>query len=160
MKITLIVAVSENNVIGRDGKLPWDLPDDLKRFRQLTKGHTVIMGRKTHESIGRPLPDRRNIIITRQSEYMSDGCEVVHSLDEALALCVDDDAFVIGGGEIYAQALVYAHRIELTRVHTDIEGDAFFPDIDETQWKLESKEEHNYDENHAYAFTYETWIKA
>lgn len=157
MKVVLITAVSENNVIGNEGKIPWHLPDDLKHFKELTEGHSVIMGRKTFESIGKPLPNRRNIVITRQ-HVSFDGCEVVHSLEEALKVCVDEsEVWVIGGGEIYREALPRADRIELTRVHVKVDGDAFFPKVDSSQWHLKRGFRHESDERHAYPFTFQTY---
>ena len=132
--VSLIAAMSENRVIGKGNALPWQLPEDLKRFRQITKGHPVVMGRKTYESIGRPLPDRLNLVITRQSDWHAPGVEVFGSLDAALDRALDvavekglSEVFIIGGGEIYAQALPRAQRLHLTRVAAQIEGDAFFP---------------------------------
>lgn len=154
MLLSLIVAADENNVIGCEGSLPWDLPDDMKHFRETTEEHPVMMGRKTYDSIGRPLPRRRNIVITRR-DIDIEGCDVVHSLDEALALVADEEeAFVIGGGEIYRQAMERADKIYLTRVHTVVEnGDTIFPDISD-EWEEISREEHVADENHAYAMTF------
>jgi len=128
--ISLIVALSKNRAIGVENRLPWHLPEDLKRFRALTRGHPVIMGRKTFESIGRLLPERQNVIVTRQADYRVAGADVVHSLEEALRLARADsgEIFVIGGGEIYRQALQMADRIYLTWVDVDVEGDAFFPE--------------------------------
>lgn len=144
MRLSLIVAISENNVIGRAGGLPWHLSDDLKRFRRITTGHPIIMGRKNHESIGRVLPDRQNIIITRQRDYAVDGATIVHSLDEALAACGDaDEAFVIGGADIYAMALPHIDRIHLTRVHQEVAGDVFFPPIDWAAFVETSRETYN-----------------
>ncbi|PIQ75807.1 dihydrofolate reductase [Candidatus Peregrinibacteria bacterium CG10_big_fil_rev_8_21_14_0_10_49_24] len=157
MRISLIVAASENNVIGRNNDLPWSLPDDLQHFRTVTEGSPIILGRKNYESIGRPLPRRRNIVISRQPNLSIDGCEVVASLEEALDLVKqEDEVFVIGGGEIYRQALPSADRIYLTRVHADIEGDVFFPELSEEDWEEVSREEHLADDRHAYAFTYRT----
>jgi len=155
MKISLVVAASENNVIGKKGEIPWDLPDDFKHFHDATEGKPIIMGRKTHESIGRVLPGRRNIVVTRQDMEI-EGCEVVHSIEEALELVKDEpEVAVIGGGEIYKQALPHANIIDLTRVHTTIEGgDAFFPEFSEDKWELKSQERHEADERHAYPFTF------
>ena len=159
MKIILIAAESENNVIGRKGQIPWDLPDDLKRFRKLTEGHTVIMGRKTFESLKHALPHRRNIVVTHQNVSF-DGCAVVHSLDEVLKMCADEsEVWVIGGGEIYREVLPKADRIELTRVHVTIDGDAFFPVFDRSGWDLKKSAHHPIDAKHMYAFTFETWEK-
>ena len=159
--ITLIAAASENNVIGRNQDLPWELPDDLRRFRKRTRGCPVIMGRKNYESIaariGGPLPKRRNIVVTHQSDLSYEGCDMAASVDEAIAIAKEDDAeeiFVIGGGQIYAAALSLADRIDLTRVHADIEGDVFFPEIDFDEWVELAREKHLEDEEHAYAFTH------
>lgn len=128
--INIIVAMSKNRVIGNNNTLIWHLPEDLKRFKALTTGNTIVMGRKTYESIGRPLPNRRSIIITRDTNYKVDGCEVVNSLEEALELS-NNNCFIIGGGEIYRQALDKADRIYLTRINKDFEGDTTFPEIRE-----------------------------
>ena len=127
--INLIAAVSKNWVIGNNNTLIWKLPADLKRFKEITSGHPVIMGRKTYESIGRPLPNRRNIIITRDVNYSVDGCEVTHSLTDALELVKDSEVFIIGGGEIYQQSMSIADRIYLTIVHENFNGDTYFPEI-------------------------------
>ncbi|HUR69017.1 MAG TPA: dihydrofolate reductase [Candidatus Thermoplasmatota archaeon] len=141
MRIHIIVAAAENGVIGRDGQMPWRIPEDLKRFKALTMGHPIVMGRKTWESIGRPLPGRENVVITRQKLELR-GATVVHSLDEALAHVAAreaGDAFVIGGGEIYAQALPRADVVHLTRVHGPFEGDARFPPLG-TEWREVARE--------------------
>jgi dihydrofolate reductase len=128
--ISLIAAMAENRVIGRDNAIPWRLPDDLKRFRQITMGHPVIMGRKTFESIAKPLPGRKNIIITRNPDFHPEECIVAHDLRDALAECADsDEVFICGGGEIFREALPLADRIYLTVIHEEIEGDTFFPRI-------------------------------
>ncbi|TSC79246.1 MAG: dihydrofolate reductase [Candidatus Peregrinibacteria bacterium Gr01-1014_25] len=160
MRISLIVAASENDVIGKNGTLPWHLPDDWKHFRDLTKGHPVIMGRKTYASIGRPLPERLNIVITRQSKLIIEGCTVVASLDDALRIARESgaqEAFVIGGGEIYRDAARLADVIYLTRVHTTTDGDVTFPTIDPDAWREVAREEHPADEKHAHAFTFLTY---
>ena len=136
--IKIIVAMSKNRVIGNNNELIWKLSSDLKRFKELTTGHPVVMGRKTYESIGRPLPNRRNIIITRNSEYEVEGCETVSSLEEALLL-TNNDCFIIGGGEIYKQSLEIADKIYLTVVHNEFEGDTQFPELDETWAKIDVK---------------------
>ena len=135
-RLAVIVAVAPNGVIGRDGDLPWRLPEDLKHFRRTTLGHAVVMGRATWESIGKPLPKRRNIVVTRNRDYMADGAEVAHSLPEALALAwqSDPEPFVIGGASLYAEALPQATRLELTEVHEEVDGDTFFPGYDEGQF--------------------------
>ncbi len=161
MTISLIVAASENNVIGRDGGLPWDLPDDLQFFKDKTSGHPIIMGRKNYESIGRSLPGRTNIIITRQADYEAEGCTIVLSLDDALNISKeveDDEIFIIGGGEIYRQSIEIADRIYLTRVHAKIEGDVYFPELGD-EWEEVSSVKHEADERHEYAFTFKVFKK-
>lgn len=159
--ITLIAAAAENNALGKDNDLLWHLPDDFKRFKSLTTGFPIVMGRKTFESFPKPLPNRTHIIITRDENYKVayDDCFVVHSLDEALQLSkkYSDSVFIIGGGEIYALALHKATKIELTRVHASFEADAFFPVFDLNKWKLIKEEYHPRDEKHKYDFTYETY---
>jgi len=158
--ITLIAAAGENNELGKDNELVWHLPDDFKRFKQLTTGHFIIMGRKTFESFPKPLPNRTHVVITRNKDYNPDGVLVVHSLDAALLKASEDEQpFIIGGGEIYHLAMEAADKIELTRVHGSFEADAFFPEINNDKWALHSKEYHPKDERHHYAFTYETWIR-
>ena len=152
--LSMIVAASENNVIGKNNQLLWHLPDDLKHFKRTTKGHHVIAGRKTFESQGRPLPNRTNIIITRNRDLQIDGCEIAHSLDEAISMVKnDDEPFIIGGENIYKQALPKVDRIYLTRVHATFEGDTYFPEIDANEWEVVSSEYHGTDEKHKYPFT-------
>ena len=140
-RVSLIVAASDNNVIGVNGGLPWHLPDDLKRFKRITLGKSIVMGRLTHESIGRPLPGRRNIVISARTGYAASGCEVAGSPHAALELCVgEDEVMIIGGGAIYAAFLPLAERIYLTRVHTELSGDAFFPVLDEARWTATERE--------------------
>lgn len=141
MSLSIIVAVAQNRVIGNQGQLPWHLSEDLKRFKRITMGHPVVMGRKTHESIGRPLPGRQNIVISRQPGYRADGCDVVGSLAAALA-AIDgaEEVFCIGGAEVYREALPMADRLYFTRVLEDSEGDVKFPKWDETLWKLVDSE--------------------
>lgn len=156
--LTLIAAAGENNALGKDNKLVWHLPDDFKRFKKLTTGHHIIMGRKTFETFPKPLPNRIHIVITRQQDYQADGAIVVHSLEEAFAQIKEDSQpFVIGGGEIYELALDKADRIELTRVHAEFEADAFFPEMDSNKWTLKASERHEIDDKHQYAFTYLTF---
>ncbi|MBI3332110.1 dihydrofolate reductase [Candidatus Peregrinibacteria bacterium] len=157
--ISLIAAVADNGVIGGANKLLWHLPDDLKRFKALTKGHPVIMGRKTYESIGRPLPERKNIVITHQDLTLR-GCEVVSSLDEAIASAKSgrpEGIFIIGGGEIYKQAMEIADRMYLTHVHASPAGDVYFPEFDASEWNIIEEEDHPIDKDHAYRFTYKTY---
>ncbi|MFP9112618.1 dihydrofolate reductase [Flavobacterium sp. RHBU_3] len=160
MTITLIAAAAENNALGKDNRMIWHLPDDFKRFKKLTTGHHIIMGRKTLESMNGPLPNRTNVAITRQPDYTYEGCIIVHSLDEALAACPkDEEVFVIGGGEIYNQSISKAHKIELTRVRTEVEADAFFPEIDKNEWTLTESVFHDIDEKHKLEFVFETWVR-
>lgn len=158
--ITLIAAAAENNALGKNNDLLWHLPDDFKRFKQLTSHHYIIMGRKTFESFPKPLPNRTHVIVTRQKNYQHEGCIVVSSLKEAIAIAPKDETvFVIGGGEIYKQSIEIADCIELTRVHTTLEADTFFPEIDLTEWKLTFEEFHPKDEKHQYSFTFQTFHK-
>lgn len=163
MRLVLIAAASENNVIGVAGGLPWSLPDDLKRFRVLTAGKPVLMGRKTYESLPpkfRPLPGRLNIVVTRQEGYSAPGATVVSSLEDAVAAAEvsgAEEAFVIGGGELYRAAADRADRIELTRVHAVLEGDVVFPALGAGTWRLSASEEHPADERHAFACTFQTF---
>lgn len=160
MTITLIAAAAENNALGKDNRMIWHLPDDFKRFKQLTTGHHIIMGRKTLESMNGPLPNRTNVVITRQGDYVYEGCVIVHSLDEALAACPqNEEVFIIGGGEIYNQSINKADKIELTRVHTTTEADAFFPDINQDEWTLTESVYHDKDEKHKLDFVFETWVR-
>ena len=153
--ITMIAAVAENNALGKDNKLIWHLSGDLKRFKNLTKGHHVIMGRKTFESMPKALPNRTNVVISRQKEYTAENAHVVHSLEAALALAQEDDQpFIIGGGEIYRQGLAFANCIELTRVHNDFEADTFFPEIDTAVCREVWRENHDKNEKHAHAFSF------
>lgn len=157
--ISIIVAADENNVIGKDNDLIWHLPDDLKHFKKLTTGHTIIMGRKTYESIGRPLPDRISIIVTRDRNFEAEGCLIVHSLEDALnKVSVDQDAFIIGGEQIYGSGLPFTDRIYLTRVHHTFDGDRVFPELDEN-WRETERNQHGTDEKHAYPFTFLTYEK-
>ncbi len=157
MAVALVVAVSENGVIGAGGDLPWHLPRDLAHFRSLTVGHTVVMGRRTWDSIGRPLIDRRNIVVTRNADLAATGAEIVTDVAEALAAVDEDSIFVIGGGELYAHALPVATRVHLTRVHATIDGDTHFEDLPADQWELVSSEQYGADGSHAHAMTFETW---
>lgn len=158
MIVSLVAALSTNRVIGRDGGLPWRLPDDLKHFKRLTVDHTVVMGRKTFDEIGRPLANRRNVVITRNPAFRPTGVHVVGTLDEALALAAgEDEVFVIGGGEIYRLALPRADRLYLTVVHADVDGDTWFPTLDDGDWVLESEVDHPADERHAHSFSFRTY---
>jgi dihydrofolate reductase len=159
MRIALIAAAAENGVIGRDNQLPWHLPDEFRHFKQTTEGHHVIMGRRTWESRGKPLPKRVNIVVTSQTDYQAPGAIVVSSLAEALLEAEEAgeaEAFVIGGTRLYADALAIADRLYLTRVHACFEGDAVFPSFEESQWREVDRREHAVDERHAFAFTIRT----
>lgn len=156
--ITIIAAAATNNALGKDNDLIWHLSDDLKRFKRLTSGHAIIMGRKTFESFPKALPNRTNIIITRDTTYAVENATVTHSINEALLFAKDDpQPFIIGGGEIYAQSMGIADRIELTRVHHVFEADTFFPEIDFNIWKEVAREDHFKDEKHPYDFSYITY---
>ncbi|CAM4240276.1 dihydrofolate reductase [Gillisia limnaea] len=156
--LTLIAAAGEHNELGKNNDLVWHLPDDFKRFKKITSGHHIIMGRKTFDSFPQPLPNRTHVVITRQENFKKPGIIVVHSLERAIELTKDDpQPFVIGGGEIYKMAMATADKIELTRVHGEFEADTFFPEIDESQWKVVAEEYHEKDERHQYAFTYLTY---
>lgn len=153
--VTLIAAASENNIIGKDNKLIWRLSDDLKHFKELTKGHFVIMGRKTFESMPKALPNRTNVIITRKTDYKAENAIVVNSLEKALKVAENDNQpFIIGGGEIYKLSMEIADRIELTRVHTSIEGDTSFPEIDLEKWKEVKNEKRFKNEKNEYDFSF------
>jgi dihydrofolate reductase len=142
-RLCLIAALAANGVIGKDGGLPWRLPADLKRFKALTMGHPLVMGRKTYESIGKPLPGRRNLVITRNRDYSAPGCEVVHSLDAAMAACSGTaDVFIIGGAELYRESLPAAHSLELTEIHAEFDGDAFFPEFKRGEWRETARDVH------------------
>ncbi|MGO4905635.1 dihydrofolate reductase [Flavobacterium sp. W20_MBD1_R3] len=158
--IIMIAAVAENNELGKNNELIWHLPNDFKRFKALTSGHHIIMGRKTFESFPKPLPNRTHIIISRQKEYQAEGCLIVNSIEKALELCPkDEDSYVIGGGEIYNLGLPYADKIEITRVHNTFEADAYFPEIDPDQWKITISEHNIKDDKHLYDYTYQTFIR-
>lgn len=147
MIISLIAAIADNGVIGRDNTLPWHLPADLKYFKRVTLGHPIIMGRKNYADIGRPLPGRHNIILSRDLSYQAEGCTVVHSEDEALAAAGDaDEVFVIGGAEIYRIFLPLANRLLITQVHIDADGDVRFPAYDRSEWTLESQQDFTADD--------------
>lgn len=157
MRISLIVAAATNNVIGRDGRLPWHLSEDLKRFKRLTTGKPVIMGRLTHEAIGKPLPDRRNIVISSRNDLDIEGCEVVATPEAALALAAGaEEIMVIGGGNVYEQVLPMAGRIYMTRVDAMPDGDTFFPEINNEEWQVVEQENRPADESTKYSFSFIT----
>lgn len=159
MIVSAIVATAQNNVIGKDGQIPWYLPADLRFFKQTTLNHHVIMGRRSFESIGRPLPKRTNVITTRDLFFTATGCVVAHSIEEALRIARDNgetEAFIIGGGEIYKQSMRYWDRLYLTRVDAAVEGDAFFPQIEIDDWEIIASESHKADEKNEYDYTFLT----
>jgi dihydrofolate reductase len=159
-RITLIAAFDRGRAIGFANALPWRLPDDLKRFKALTLGKTVVMGRKTAESLGRALPDRRNLVLTRSGRVPFEGMQAVSTLDEALAQCGDHELMVIGGGEIYALALPLAQQMHLTHVDTALpQADAWFPAFDENEWLETASDEHGADERHAHAFRFADYFR-
>jgi len=152
-RASLIVAMAKNRVIGVNNTLPWHLPADLKHFKTLTMGHHIVMGRKTYESIGKPLPGRTSVVVTRNTGYSVPGVIVVHSLEEALSVCgEDDEVFVIGGAELYRQAIKFADRIYLTEIDADISGDAHFTEFDRKLWQEAGRVSHAPDEKNAHAF--------
>jgi dihydrofolate reductase len=160
MKLSIIVAVSENNVIGIDNQLPWHLPADLKYFKNLTTGHTILMGRKTFESIGRPLPNRENIVITRDEQFQHEGIIIKHSIEDAIHYCRSkmDEVFIIGGDTIYQQTISWVNRIYYTRVHVLIEnGTAFFPELNMEEWKMVQSDYFLKDEKNQYDYTFEVY---
>ena len=150
-----MAAVAENGVIGTQDALPWHLPTDMKHFKELTSGHTIIMGRRTFETLRRPLQNRRNVVVTRNRAYQAEGVHIVHDLDEALSLASEDDeVFVVGGGEIYEQAMLRAERMYLTIVHAELEGDTLFPKFPEVDWILREDVYNEADERHSYPFSF------
>ncbi|MFP6563404.1 MAG: dihydrofolate reductase [Myxococcota bacterium] len=168
MKISLVAALASNRVIGRDGALPWKLPDDLRRFRTLTTGHCVVMGRQTFESVGRPLPKRTNIVLSRRGDWNPEGVWVAGGIDSVLSYARANDEeqlFVIGGAAVYALFLERADTLHLTRVEAEIAGDTTFPDFDESDgeasdWRLSLSEHHVADAQHEYAFRFEQWQRS
>lgn len=164
MTLSIIVAAAENNVIGKDNSLIWHLPTDMKFFKEKTKGHAIITGRKNYESIPekfRPLPDRTNIVITRQLDYNAKGAIVVSSIEEAIEYVethfANQEVFIIGGAEIYKQTLTMCQKVYLTRIHHTFQGDVFFPELPLTYWKLKAQLSISADEKNKYPFTFETW---
>jgi len=159
-ELTIIAAASTNNVIGFDNKLIWNIPKDLKRFKELTQGHSVIMGRKTFESLPSPLPNRRNIVVTRNKDYSPEGIEVFSSIEDAIDACREDlQPFIIGGGEIYSQTINLVDKIELTRVYKDYQGDAFFPDIPLDNFELANELVNYLDDDNSTKYSFLTYIR-
>lgn len=158
--IIMIAAVAENNALGKNNELVWHLPNDFKRFKSLTTGHHIIMGRKTFESFPKPLPNRTHIVITRQKDYHPKDCIVVDSIEKALAICPENEtSFIIGGGEIYNLGLPFADQLEITKVHHSFDADAFFPEINSNDWKEIQTEYNPIDDKHQFAYTYQTFIR-
>ena len=160
MIVSAIAAVDRNQVIGKDNGIPWYLPADLQYFKRTTLGHHVIMGRKSFESIGRPLPRRTNIVVTRDLFFTASNCLVAHSLEEAISIAVENEeteAFVIGGGEIYRQSMPFLDRVYLTRVDIEVEGDVFFPELPAEEWKLVSSEPHGQDKKNPMTYAFEVY---
>jgi dihydrofolate reductase len=158
--ITIIAAIADNNALGKDNQLIWHLPADLKRFKQVTLNHHIIMGRKTFESLGKPLPNRTSIIITRNKNYKVAGCIVVNSLEEALkAAEKDENPYILGGAEIYKQAIEIADKLDITFVHHNFEADAFFPKIDTTIWKETSRQDFKADDKNKYDYSFVSFEK-
>lgn len=158
--IILIAAVAENYALGKNNDLLWHLPLDFKRFKETTSGHYIIMGRKTFESFPKPLPNRTHIIITRQKDFKYEGCIVVQDLEKAIAVCPkNEDLYIIGGGEIYAQSIHLADQLDITRVHHSFDADVFFPEIDPEVWKLISETFNSKDEKHLFDYTFQTFVR-
>ncbi|MBI1343693.1 MAG: dihydrofolate reductase [Terrimonas sp.] len=160
MVISLIVAVSSNNVIGKDNQLPWHLPEDMKYFKNTTWAMPVVMGRKTFASLGKALPGRTNVVITRQQDWKTEGVKVVNSFDEAVGIALQEDVkeiFIIGGAEIFKAAIPVVQRMYITRIHHEFEGDVFFPAFNEEEWELVSVRDCVPDENNIYAYTFQVW---
>lgn len=158
--IIIIAAVSENNALGKNNDLLWHLPNDFKRFKEITSGHHIIMGRKTFESFPKPLPNRTHVIITRQKNFKHEGCIVVEDLKKAIAACPNDkDLYIIGGGEIYKQTISFADQLDITRVHHIFEADVFFPDIDPEIWELTSETFQSKDERHLFDYSFQTFVR-
>jgi dihydrofolate reductase len=163
VRITLVAALDRRRVIGDGPRIPWRLPDDQRAFKRLTTGHCLVMGRATFESIGRPLPDRTSIVLTRNPDWSAEGVLVARDLDQALALARErgeTECFVVGGAAVYAAALPLADRMVLTRVEGSVDGDVFFPDVDFAGWKLVAREHHPADERHAFAFDIQDWVRS
>ncbi len=160
--ISHVVAASLNNGIGKNGQLLWHLPNDLKFFKNTTWGMPVIMGRKTFESVSKPLPGRINIVITRQTDWKNEGVIVVSSLEDALTEAAKTNCkewFIIGGGELYQQSMHIVHKIYLTRVHADVEADTFYPLFDQAAWHLQHEQHFSADDKHAFGYSFQTWVK-
>ncbi len=156
----MIAAVAENNALGKNNDLLWHLPLDFKRFKEITSGHHIIMGRKTFESFPKPLPNRTHIVISRQENYNPEGCIVVENLEKAIAVCpTEESLYIIGGGEIYSQSIHLADQLDITRVHNSFDADVYFPEIDPEIWELTSEIFNSKDEKHLFDYTFQTFIR-
>ena len=156
----LIAAVAENNALGKNNDLLWHLPNDFKRFKEVTSGHYIVMGRKTFESFPKPLPNRTHVIITRQKDFKHEGCIVVSDIEKAIAACpANEDIYIIGGGEIYTQSIHFADQLDITRVHHSFDADVYFPEINPDIWELTNETFHPKDENHLFDFTFQTFTR-
>ena len=161
MVISLVLAIAENDVIGRDGTIPWHLPDDLERFKAITMGHTIVMGRKTFEAIGKPLPNRRNVVLTRNRDFEGMDLTVFHEFEAALSSAAgEEEVFVIGGAEVFSEALPRAGRVYMTAVHAEIEGDTKFSEFEESGWELLEDQFHDSDEKHQHPFSFRIYERA
>lgn len=159
-RVSLIAAMAKNRVIGVNNTLPWQLPADLKHFKALTMGHHIVMGRKTYDSIGKPLPGRTSVVVTRNRDLRIDGCTVVHTLEQAIAACTgDDEVFVVGGAELYAQALAIADKLYITEIRKDVPGDAYFPVINHAEWREISREMHSQQEPLPLEYHFTIWLR-
>lgn len=158
--IVMIAAAAENNALGKNNQMVWHLPNDFKRFKTLTSGHYIIMGRKTFESLAKPLPNRTHVVISRQKGYQPEGCLVVDSMEKAIEKCPKNEtSYIIGGGEIYCLGMPFADKIELTRVHESFDADAFFPEINLEEWEKTISEFNHKDEKHPYDYSYDTYLR-
>jgi dihydrofolate reductase len=158
--VIMIAAVAENNALGKNNDLLWHLPNDFKRFKEITSGHHIIMGRKTFESFPKPLPNRTHVIITRQNDFEHEGCIVVQNIEKALSVCpINENLYIIGGGEIYQQSISFADQLDITRVHHSFDADVYFPEIDPEIWELTSETYHSKDERHLFDYTFQTFVR-
>jgi dihydrofolate reductase len=158
--VIMIAAVSENNALGKNNDLLWHLPNDFKRFKEITSGHHIIMGRKTFESFPKPLPNRTHVIISRQNDFEHEGCIVVQNIEKALSVCpINENLYIIGGGEIYQQSISFADQLDITRVHHSFDADVYFPEIDPEIWELTSETFHQKDERHLFDYTFQTFVR-
>ena len=158
--IIIIAAVAENNALGKNNDLLWHLPKDFKRFKEITSGHYILMGRKTFESFPKALPNRTHVVISRQKNFHPEGCIVVENLEKAIAICPkEEDLFIIGGGEIYSQSIHFADQLDITRVHHSFDADVYFPEIDLKIWKLTAETLNLKDEKHLFDYTFQTFVR-